>query len=143
MKNLVSIIVLLVAVLFSINSFADIKTENFRVISAPAVAKSTAAYGIIKNAGVTADTLIDVSSNAAIVMLHKTEIDSGMARMVHMPNIVIAPGSQLVLEPMSFHLMLSGMSAEKLKEGKSITLVFEFEKAGLVEVGVPVVSAWD
>lgn len=105
--------------------------------------KNTAAYGVIKNAGLTTDTLIDISSNAATVMLHKTEIDSGMARMIHMPKIVIKPSEELVLEPMSFHIMLSDISAETFKEGNKITLFFEFEKAGVVKVEAPVVPLWD
>jgi len=76
-------------------------------------------------------------------MLHKTEIDSGMAQMIHMPNIVIEAGSELVLEPMSFHLMLSGLSAELFKQGQYISIIFEFEKAGEIKVEIPVQAPWD
>jgi periplasmic copper chaperone A len=139
MKNLSSSLLFFVAMLFSVCSYADIETKDFRIILAPAVAKSTAGYGVIKNVGAEADTLIDISSDAAMVMLHKTEINSGMAQMIHMPNIVI----ELVLEPMSFHLMLSGLSAEQFKQGETITLLLEFEKAGMIEIEVPIVPAWE
>jgi len=143
MKNLSSSLLFFVAMLFSVCSHADIETKEFRIILAPAVAKSTAGYGVIKNVGAEADTLIDISSDAAMVMLHKTEINLGMAQMIHMPNIVIEAGSELVLEPMSFHLMLSGLSAEQFKQGETITLLLEFEKAGMIEIEVPIVPAWE
>jgi len=143
MKKFNSSLIFFIAMFFSISSYADIEFENFRIILAPAVAKSTAAYGVIKNIGVEAETLIDIRSDAAMVMLHKTEIDSGMAQMIHMPNIVIEAGSELVLEPMSFHLMLSGLSAELFKQGQYISIIFEFEKAGEIKVEIPVQAPWD
>jgi len=143
MKKFSSSLIFLIVMLFSISSYADIETENFRVILAPAVAKSTAAYGVIKNVGVEADTLIDIRSDAAMVMLHKTEINSGMAKMIHLPNLVIEAGSELVLEPMSYHLMLSGLSTEKFKQDETIILLLEFEKMGVIEIEVPIVPAWE
>jgi len=76
-------------------------------------------------------------------MLHKTEIDSGMAQMIHMPNIVIEAGSELVLEPMSFHLMLSDLSEGVFKQGETIMLLLEFEKMGVIKIEVPIVPAWE
>lgn len=143
MKKVSSKFVSLILLMLSFNSYADIETENFRIILAPEVAKSTAAYGVIKNVGVEADTLIDIRSDAAMVMLHKTEINSGMAKMIHMPNLGIEAGSELVLEPMSYHLMLSDLSADIFKQGKYISIIFEFEKAGEVMIDVPVQAPWD
>jgi periplasmic copper chaperone A len=143
MKKFSSSLIFFIVMLFSVSSYADIETENFRIILAPAVAKSTAGYGVIKNVGSTADTLIEISSDAAMVMLHKTEINSGMAQMIHMLNIVIEAGSELVLKPMSYHLMLVDLSADSFKQGDIITLKLEFEKAGVINVEVPIVPAWD
>ncbi len=120
----------------------DIKIEQFRVILPPDVSRSTAGYGVIKNIGDEPDTLIKIRSNAATVMLHKTEIVSGMAKMIHMSNMVIEPGSELVFEPMSFHLMLFDMDAEIFREGGEITLFLEFEKAGVIEVVAPIRPSW-
>jgi periplasmic copper chaperone A len=143
MKKLSSSLIFFVAILFSVCSYADIETKNFRIILAPSVAKSTAGYGVIKNVGAEADTLIDISSDAAMVMLHKTEINSGMAKMIHMPNLVIEAGSELVLEPMSYHLMLSDLTEDVFKEGMHIIIIFEFEKAGKIKIDVPVKAPWD
>jgi len=143
MKKFSSSFIFFVAMIFSVSSHADIETNNFRIILAPAVAKSTAAYGVIKNSGVEADTLIDISSDAAMVMLHKTEINSGMAKMIHMPNLVIEAGSELVLKPMSYHLMLSDLSEDVFKQGETIMLLLEFEKMGVIKIEVPIVPAWE
>lgn len=143
-KNIFLLIVVIVA--FTNTSYADnkpdIQTEKFWIVLAPEVARTTAGYGVIKNNGDEADTLIRISSNVATVMLHKTEIDSGMARMVHMPNIVIEPHSELVFEPMSFHLMFSDLTPAILSEDGEITLLLEFEKSGVIEVKAPILPAW-
>ncbi len=129
------------------SSYADtgpkIEFEKFWVVSPPSVARSTAGYGVIKNTGDEADTLIRICSSAADVMLHKTEIVSGMAKMLHMSNTVIEPNSELVLEPMSFHLMFMDMSDVFFKEGAEITLRLEFEKSGVIELILPIRSSWD
>ncbi len=125
------------------NENCDIKIANFRVTLPPEVSRSTAGYGVIKNLGDEADTLIKIRSNAATVMLHKTEIVSGMAKMIHMSNMVIEPGSELVLEPMSFHLMLFNMDAKMIKKGGNINLLFEFENAGVIEIEVPIRQSWE
>lgn len=139
------LIVLLCTVFFnnsSADTKSDIQIEQFWVVSPPPVANSTAAYGIIKNISDEDDTLIRICSPTASVMLHKTEIESGMARMIHMTNTVIAAHSELVLEPMSYHLMFMNITPTKFSEGEEILLRFEFEKAGVIEVMAPVKSNW-
>ncbi len=121
----------------------NIQFEGLWVVSPPEVARSTAGYGIIKNMGNEADTLTHICTESASVMLHKTEIQSGMAKMVHMTNIVIEPNSELVLEPMSFHLMFMDLSDDFFKEDAEIILYLEFEKSGRLEVKLPVRSSWD
>lgn len=127
-------------------SYADIhpkiELENFRVTLPPAVARSTAGYGIIKNTGNAADTLLNISSDGGDVMLHKTDISSGMARMIHMSNSVIEAGGELVLEPMSFHLMFTELCPVTFTEGGKVTISFEFEKSGIIDLEVPLKSAW-
>jgi copper(I)-binding protein len=142
-----SVVVLLVlfswVTSISAESGPVIQFENFWIVQPPSVARSTAGYGIIKNTGDEADTLIRICSEAANVMLHQTKIVSGMAKMVHMTNTVIEPNSELVLEPMSFHLMFMGLSDVMFEEGAEITLLFEFEKSGEMELTLPIRSNWD
>lgn len=131
---------------FGNSSYADsqpnIEIENFWVALAPAVARSTAGYGIIRNTGEASDTLMNIRSDAGSVMLHKTAIESGMAHMLHMTNSVIEAHSELTLAPMSFHLMFTELCPIVFTEGGTVTLWFEFEKSGVIEVKVPVRSSW-
>ena len=137
---------LLLLAVFTNISYADnqptIETENFWVVLPPDVARSTAGYGIIRNSGNASDTLLSIRSDGGSVMLHKTDIKSGIARMIHMPNMVIEAGAEFILEPMSFHLMFSDLCPIIFTEGGSITLSFEFEKSGMIKIEVPLRSAW-
>lgn len=116
----------------------QIKIDTFWVVLPPAVANSTAGYGIIKNEGGQADTLIAIECDNAHVMLHKTEINSGRAQMIHLHNMTIEAHSELVLKPMSFHLMLMNLDKETFSSETDITLRFTFEKSGVIDVKVPV-----
>tara|TARA_R110001606_G_scaffold361754_7_gene515453 strand:+ start:374737 stop:375183 length:447 start_codon:yes stop_codon:yes gene_type:complete len=132
----------LLIVTFCNISYADnqsnIEIESFWVVLPPAVARSTAAYGIIRNTGESSDTLLDIRSDAGSVMLHKTAIESGMAHMFHMTNSVIKAHSELRLEPMSFHLMFTDLCPLVFIGGGTVTLWFEFENAGVIELKVPI-----
>ena len=119
---------------------SEITTEQLRVILPPSVASSTSAYGIIKNIGNASDTLINVSSNAGMVMLHKTDIEKGMAQMNHVDDFVLDAGESLTLKPMSYHLMIMNVDHKIIKKDAEVTLVLEFEKAGKLEFKVPVVE---
>lgn len=133
-----------ILVVFCQNSYADnqanIEIENFWVVLPPAVARGTAGYGTIKNIGDASDTLLNIRSDAGSVMLHKTEMKSGMAHMLHMANSVIDAHSELVLEPMSYHLMFGNLKPIVFTEGGTVKLWFEFEKSGVIEVEVPLRS---
>ena len=116
-----------------------IQFDNLRVILPPPVADGTAAYGTIKNSSAEADTLKNIKSNAGMVMLHQTVIDNGSAKMSHIEGFKISKDTPLVLKPMSYHLMLMNINHEIIKENGKVEFSFEFEKAGLVKVIVPVV----
>ena len=118
----------------------EIKTENLRMILAPSVASSTAIYGKIKNVGTRSDTLIGVSSNAGMVMLHQTTISNHSAKMDHVGEYTIEPGKALDLKPMSYHLMVMNMNHDIVKKGGKVTLTLEFKKSGKLNLTVPVVS---
>lgn len=139
MKLLKLCLVLVLTSLSSISN-AEIVTENFRIMMAPKVAKSTAGYGVIKNTGDEADTLISICSDTVDVMFHKTEIRSGMAKMIHLSDVVIEAGQELVLEPMSYHLMLFDFHSAEFKEGGKVTLFLNFKEAGVVKVEASIVT---
>ncbi|HFD31395.1 MAG TPA: copper chaperone PCu(A)C [Gammaproteobacteria bacterium] len=122
------------------NNKAEIITEQLRVILPPSVANSTSIYGIIKNTGNAPDTLINISSNAGMVMLHKTDIKQGMAQMNHVGEFVLDAGQSLLLKPMSYHLMIMNIDHQIIKKDAEITLFLEFKKAGKLKFKVPVVE---
>ncbi|PCJ30750.1 MAG: hypothetical protein COA90_08260 [Gammaproteobacteria bacterium] len=134
------LVLLLLSVINSVyaDSQPEIVFESFWIMDAPDVARNTAGYGVIKNKGDTADTLINIRCDMAMVMLHKTAIQSGMAKMIHQSNSVIEAHAELLLAPMSFHLMFMAITPANFSEGKLITVQFEFEKSGVIEVNIPV-----
>lgn len=140
------LIISVLTIAFTNTSYADnqpnIETESFWVALAPDVARSTAGYGIIRNTGESSDALLNIRSDAGSVMLHKTDINSGMARMLHMTNSVIEAHSELRLEPMSFHLMFTELCPLIFIEGGQVTVWLEFEKSGVIEIKVPIRSSW-
>lgn len=137
-KFLVLSVIIAVQVLPALKAQPEIKLEQFWVVLPPAVARNTAGYGVIKNEGNEEDRLIGIQSDSATIMLHKTEVKSGMARMIHRPNMIIKSHSELVLEPMSFHLMLTDLDMTALSERADMVLQFKFEKSGVIDITVPV-----
>lgn len=115
-----------------------IEIEELRAILPPSVASTTAIYGVIKNTGDELDTLLKISSNAGMVMLHQTEVNSGQAQMNHIDTYVIKSGDALTLKPMSYHLMLMGINHDVVKENGQISLTLEFKKQGELVFTIPV-----
>ncbi|MCF6190219.1 MAG: copper chaperone PCu(A)C [Cocleimonas sp.] len=118
----------------------NITTEQLRVILPPSVARSTSAYGIIKNTGDAPDTLINISTDAGMIMLHKTDIKDGMAEMNHVDEFVLEAGAELVLKPMSYHLMFMNINHDIIKKEGEVTITLEFKDAGELTFKVPVLE---
>jgi hypothetical protein len=113
-------------------------TGAFARASATPVAKTGVVYVTIRNTGTADDVLLGVQTPAAeMTMLHATETVDGIASMKHLDTVDVPAGAEVKLEPLGNHIMLMGLKAP-LKEGGTIALVLEFEKAGKVEVTVPV-----
>ncbi|AZQ83856.1 copper chaperone PCu(A)C [Colwellia sp. Arc7-635] len=145
MNNIITrcncLLILLLSVFISsayANNQPEIVFEQFFIVDAAEVARSTAGYGVIKNIGEVDDTLISVHSNVAAVMLHRTQITAGMATMTHVSNNVIKAHSELVLAPMSYHLMFMNINPADFSQDKQITVQFKFENAGIIELSIPV-----
>jgi copper(I)-binding protein len=90
------------------------------------------------------DRLLGASSDAADdVALHRTVEEGGALRMQPAPEgLAVPPGGVLRLEPGGAHVMLSRLSTPLVK-GDTIVVRLRFERAGVVEVEVPVVSYAD
>ncbi|PKP71060.1 MAG: hypothetical protein CVT82_03620 [Alphaproteobacteria bacterium HGW-Alphaproteobacteria-4] len=98
-------------------------------------AMSGAAYVVIANEGTQADTLIGVETDIAMMaMMHKTEFSTdGVASMVELPPVTIAPGDVYSFEPGGAHIMLMMLNSG-LKVGDMAPFTLIFENAGRVAV---------
>ncbi len=99
-------------------------------------------YLVISNKGNAPDHLVSASSPAAAkVEIHSmsTENDVMVMRPVEGGLDVPAQGS-VELAPGGLHLMFTGV-AEPFKDGGTVPVTLRFEKAGAVEVTLPVRKA--
>ena len=102
-------------------------------------------YLTVTNKGKEPDKLVSVSSGAAgMVELHKMEIvnDVMTMRPLDGPLEIPAGGSVAVDSSGGMHLMFMHVS-EPFKQGGTVPLTLEFEKAGKVEVTLPVKKTAD
>jgi len=97
----------------------------------PKGAQSAGAYLTVANAGPASETLLGASSGAATeITLHEMKMNGNVMEMDALPGgLTIPAGGSLSLDPMSDHLMLTGLSAA-LAAGQCLKLVLHFAKAG-------------
>jgi copper(I)-binding protein len=99
-------------------------------------------YVTISNAGSTPDRLVAVSTPAAGKSeIHMMEMKNDV--MVMRPvdgGLEIPAGGTVELKPGGFHLMFMQMT-EPFAEGATVPVTLEFEKAGKVELMLPVKAA--
>lgn len=103
-------------------------------------AKAGAAFMMIQNTGEADDRLIGAESDAAArVELHTHQVDdSGVAKMVHVAEgFVIPAGETYMLKRGGDHVMFMGLTAP-FEQGATVPVTLIFEKAGEVEIEVPV-----
>ena len=100
--------------------------------------KVSAAYLSIANRGESADHLVGVAvERAGHAMIHRSAVVDGVMKMRHVDAVEIPPGGSVRLEPGGLHVMLMGV-ASRLEAGERISLTLVFERAGEVELSVPV-----
>lgn len=135
------LMVYLLAVTFMIpHAEAD---ATLRVVDAwsralPPVVKVGVAYMTLENQGSEVDRLIAASTPVAErAELHTHRYEDGLMKMRQIEFVDIAPGTTTSLAPGGLHLMLMGLKTP-MTAGTSFSLTLTFEKAGEVEVEVPV-----
>ena len=99
------------------------------------------AFVTITNNGATDDRLVSVSSPAADVgQLHTMEMVGDVMKMHALPDGIVIPAGQTVtLEPSGLHIMLMGLK-QALVEGETLKVTLTFEKAGSVDVELPILG---
>lgn len=100
--------------------------------------RPAAVYLGIHNLGDAADRLVGArATRAEKAELHKSEEKDGMMTMTPVEAVEIPAGGMAHLGPGGLHLMLFGIDPP-LKDGETLGVTLEFERAGEIEVQVPV-----
>ncbi len=100
----------------------------------------SAAYMTLQNSGGSADKLVSVSTDAAMVAeVHETfSQDNGMMSMRPVQGGLEVPANGSVqLKPGSFHIMLMNLK-QQLVEGQTIKLSLKFASGKTIDVDAPV-----
>jgi hypothetical protein len=122
-------------------SASTIAIEQPWARATPAGAKTGAAYLTIINRGSASDRLVSASTPmASKVQFHEETNDNGIMRMRELPSLEIQPGATVTFKPGGMHIMLVGVK-QQIKEGQTFPLVLKFEKAGEIDLQIPVAKA--
>lgn len=103
-------------------------------------AKAAGGYMRIENTGSSTETLVSVEADFPRVELHTTEEKDGVARMMHVGQIDIPAGEEIVLQPGGLHVMFMGISDSPFVAGASVPATLVFENAGSIDISFDVVS---
>lgn len=101
-------------------------------------AANGAAYLEIHNTGSDSDWLVAAESPVAMMThIHETTVEDGVMKMRPVEGLEIPAGATVALKPHGLHIMFMKLHAP-LAQGDAIALTLVFEKAGRVELTVPV-----
>jgi len=127
MKKLFSVVIAAGLLLSTAIQAAGLTVENRWVREAPPTATALAGYMVIRNGGDRERELVAAESPAfGKVMLHRTVMEEGMAKMIHQPSIAIPAGGSVTFEPNGYHLMLM-KPREPLKAGDAVDITLKFK----------------
>lgn len=96
----------------------------------------------IENTGTEADRLVSAASPVAgDVQLHEMALEGDVMKMRPLADGVEIPaGGTVVLEPGGIHIMFMGLK-QAFVEGETVPVTLTFEKAGSVDIELPVEAA--
>ncbi len=126
----------LAALLLAQTVYAGNKIEitDSWVREAPPGARMLAAYMSIQNTGDQNVVLSGVDSPAfSHVMLHKSSMVDGIARMQHQDTLTIPAGESVSLQPGSFHLMMPAPET-RLQAGDQVDFILHFANGDSIGV---------
>jgi hypothetical protein len=117
---------------------AGISVERSWARASTPASKTAAAYmTVINNSGV-AVRLVGASTPAAeTAQFHIENDDNGVMRMRRVSAIDIKSGARFSFKPGGTHVMLVGVK-EPLREGETLPLTLDFNKAGKLQVDIPI-----
>lgn len=112
----------------------SIVVEHAWARATPAGAKTGAVYMTLINNGAIPDRLLGATTPVADqVQFHKVSEENGVSSMRELRTMDIASGATVTFKPSDMHVMLVGLK-QPLKEGQTISLTLDFEKAGKVSM---------
>ena len=101
-------------------------------------ASNSAAYFVLTTDGEDSDRLVAATTPIAErAEIHDHLIEDGIARMRPVDAIDVLPGQSVTLEPGGLHIMLMGLT-KKLEPGATLPLTLSFEKAGEMDIELPI-----
>jgi copper(I)-binding protein len=119
----------------------DIRVEHPWARATAGNSRIGAAYLTIEDVGSTPDRLVGIETPmAGAAELHAEMLDGNVMQMRPVGAIEIHPGAPTVLQPGGLHVMLMDLK-DALKAGDSFPLTLVFERAGKLEITVPVERA--
>ncbi|WP_303905442.1 copper chaperone PCu(A)C [Thiohalomonas denitrificans] len=111
-----------------------VMVENPWIREAPPTSKAMAGYMVVHNHGEQERALVAAQSPAYDnVMLHKTIVEDGLAKMVHQMKVTIPAGGSVTFEPKGYHLMLM-KPKQALKAGEKVPVTLEFADGEKMEL---------
>ena len=108
----------------------DLTVDHPMAFETAPMAMTGGGFMSITNTGDELDRLIAVRADFPKVEIHQTVEKDGVAQMLPVEAIEIAPGQTVTLQPGGFHVMFMGLDGRQLTEGEEVPATLVFEKAG-------------
>ena len=123
----------------AVQTVGPLRIEGPWARATPPTGQVGGAFVTLVNTGAAPDRLVSAASPVAgRIELHTHIKDGDVMRMREVEGgIPLPPGDTVKLQPGGFHIMLLGLK-QGLAAGSSFPLTLTFEKAGSVQVDVPV-----
>ncbi len=120
----------------------DLTIETPWTRATPGLAKAGGGFLKVTNHGSTGDRLVSAASpRAGLTEIHEMAVKDGIMTMREMEGGLEVPaGSTLELKPGGYHVMFMKITAPFV-EGETIPVTLTFEKAGSVDITMPVAKA--
>tara|TARA_R110002072_G_scaffold140765_8_gene285227 strand:+ start:17304 stop:17735 length:432 start_codon:yes stop_codon:yes gene_type:complete len=120
----------------SLPVLAEVNVTDAWVRLLPPMSKMTAAYMNIQSDQ--EDRLIAAGSDIAkFIEIHHSKMENGVMSMRQVDGLDLPQDTLVELKPQSYHFMVMGL-VKPLHESESYLFTLEFEKAGKVDIQVPV-----